>query len=120
MSTETIYPIPEPKTTLTFTQTEEVEVKDPEETYPGEECNCYRYTSNRVANLPRMADIYPNTQPTVGAVAVEWFGQVKHVSVVTEVSSEGVWVKESNYHHCEIGTRFIHFTKPSLIGFWSN
>jgi hypothetical protein len=114
------YPTPEPTPTLSFTQTEQVEVKDPEETYPGEECNCYKYSSNRVANLPRMAEIFPNSNPKVGAVAIEFFGKVKHVSIVTSVTSEGVAVIESNYNHCQKGERFIPFTKSTLVGFWSN
>lgn len=95
-----------------------VEVKDPEETYPGEECNCYALVRNRVPNLPRMAGIYPNAEAVVGAVAVEWFGNIKHVSLVTEVTEDGVLVVESNYKHCVIGTRFIPYSKDSLVGFW--
>lgn len=65
-----------------------------------------------------MADIIPNAEPIVGAVAVEWFGKVKHVSLVTVVEEAGVWVTESNYTHCEKGERFIPFDKHSLHGFW--
>lgn len=96
----------------------EEEVKDPEQTFPGEECNCYAYVKNRLDVLPPMAAVHPNSAPVVGAVAVEWFGQVKHVSLVTAVGTEGVWVEESNYNHCKKGTRFIPFDKHSLVGFW--
>lgn len=98
----------------------QVETKDPEETYPGEACNCYLYTKNRVDSLPRMAEIAPNSAASVGAVAIEYYKGIKHVSVVTSVTSEGVSVIESNYSHCKTGVRFIHFSKPSLVGFWSN
>lgn len=100
---------------------EEVEVvKDAEETYPGEECNCYLYVKNRVDDLPRMHEITPNAGSTVGSIAVEWYGEVKHISIVTEVMDDGVWVEESNYSHCKTGTRFIPFNKHSLSGFWSS
>lgn len=93
-------------------------VKDPEETYPGEECNCFRFVKNRVESLPRMADIQPGNEPYVGGVAIEWFDHIKHVSVITAVETDGVWVEESNYHHCVVGSRFIPFSKTSLAGFW--
>lgn len=121
LPTQTTYvepmPIQETATTTEEAIVEE-EIKDPEETYPGIKCNCYEKVRSMVPNLPRMADIYPNAEPVAGAVAVEWFGEIKHVSVVTEVTDIGVWVKESNYHHCQESERFIHFTKPSLFGFW--
>ena len=94
------------------------EVKNPELTYPGEECNCWAYTKNRVPELPSMVAVVPNAEPTVGAVAVEWFNGIKHVSVVKEVTAEGVHVAEANYKHCEKGERFIPFDKYSLHGFW--
>lgn len=93
-------------------------IKDPEISRPGEECNCYAYTKNRIPNLPSMASIAPNSEPTVGAVAVEYFGRVKHVSIVIELKSDGVIVKEANYDHCKKGTRFIPFDHYSLVGFW--
>lgn len=117
--TPTTYIEPEPIVieTVVATTTAE-EVKDPEETRPGEACNCYLYVKNRVHNLPRMIDILPNAEPIVGAVAVEWFGNIKHVSLVAQVTETGVWVEESNVPHCQFGTRFIPFDKHSLVGFW--
>ena len=101
-------PLPEPE-----------EVKDPEITFPGEACNCWQYVKNRLSALGRMADTNPNAEAAVGAVAVEWFGKIKHVSIVTKVEVSGVWVEEANYIHCETGERFIPFDKYSLVGFWS-
>lgn len=95
-----------------------IEIKNPEVTYPVEACNCYRYVKNRIDDLPRMVNIIPNTDPYVGAVAIEWFGKIKHVSIVTAVLPDGVEVMESNFHHCKTGTRFIPFGKYSLSGFW--
>lgn len=95
------------------------EVKDPELTFPGEECNCWAYVKNRLPALGRMSATNPNSPPLVDSVAVEWFGDIKHVSLVTEVLDDGVWVEEANYVHCETGTRFIPFDKHSLVGFWA-
>lgn len=84
-----------------------------------EACNCYKYVKNRI-NIPRMAAIIPNSDPLVGGVAVEFFGNIKHISLITKVESGGIWVEESNYNHCETGERYIPYSKPSLVGFWSN
>lgn len=104
----------------TATTTEEHITKDAEETIPGEACNCYRYVRNRIDSLPPMAAVIPNTTAATGTVAIEWFGGVKHVSIVTAVDAEGVWVTESNYNHCKIGTRYIPFDHYALTGFWSS
>lgn len=106
-------PTPEPDPVV-----EAVELKDPELTFPGEECNCYAFVENRVGDLPPMAAIIPNTEAAAGTVAVEWYGDIKHVSLVTAVTPDGVWVVEANYKHCETGERFIPYTKPSLYGFF--
>ena len=95
-----------------------VEVKDPELTFPGEGCKCYAYVKNRVGGLPPMEAIIPNTEAAAGTVAVEWYGDIKHVSLVMAVTDDGVWVAEANYNPCETGERFIPHTKPSLRGFW--
>lgn len=122
LPTQTTYVEPAP-IQETATTTEEVvviedEVKDPEETIAGEACNCYLYAKKRAVGVPRMDDIHPNAEPFVGGLAVEYFKGIKHVSVIKEIRSDGVLVEESNYHHCQTGERFIHFTKPSLVGFW--
>lgn len=102
------------------TTTEEHITKDAEETFPGEACNCYRYVKNRIDTLPSMTAVLPNTTVATGTVAIEWFGNVKHISIVTAVDAGGVWVAESNYHHCKVGTRYIPFDHYSLVGFWSS
>ena len=66
-----------------------------------------------------MVAILPISEPHVGGVAIEFFNGIKHVSVITEVHATGVQVIESNYHHCQTGTRFIPYEKYSLVGFWS-
>ena len=103
----------------TATTTEEHITKDAEETFPGEACNCYRYVKNRIDTLPAMALVLPNTTAATGTVAIEWFDNVKHVSIVTAIDANGVYVAESNYHHCKVGTRYIPFDHYSLVGFWS-
>tara|TARA_R110000851_G_scaffold96046_3_gene208443 strand:+ start:2525 stop:2911 length:387 start_codon:yes stop_codon:yes gene_type:complete len=94
-------------------------IKDAEETFPGEACNCVTFVRNRVSGMPPMAVTLPNSEAAVGAVAIEFFGNIKHVSVVTEVHATGVQVIEANYSHCETGSRFIPYDKYSLVGFWN-
>ena len=67
-----------------------------------------------------MADFVPNSEPVVNAVAIEWFGSVKHVSVVKEVREYGVKVAETNYRSCQFTERFIPFDSPRLTGFYHN
>ena len=82
-----------------------------------EACNCVTFVRNRVAGLDRMVAILPNTVPKPGTVAIEFFKDIKHISIVTKVELGGVWVEEANYVHCETGKRFIPFNKYSLVGF---
>ena len=84
-----------------------------------EGCNCVTYVRNRVDGLPQMAAIFPNSEPVIGGVTIEFFNGVKHIAVITKVEVSGVWVEEANYNHCKTGERFIPFDKYSLVGFWS-
>lgn len=122
LPTQTTYIEPEIPVVQPVATTTEVaivdEVKDPEVTFSGVACNCYAKVRSLVPHLPPMASINPNAEPVVGAVAVEYFNGIKHVSLVTSVTDTGVNVIESNYHHCKEGNRFIPFDKHSLVGFW--
>lgn len=101
-------------------QVAHVEVKDPEQTYPGEACNCYMFVRNRIKDLPRMDAVLPNSEPVIGGVVIEFFKAIKHVSIITEIDDGGVWVMESNYNHCQTGKRYIPYNKYSVVGFWSS
>ncbi len=84
-----------------------------------EVCNCWQYVKNNVVGATSMALMQPNSEATVGSVAIEWFGNVKHVSVVIEVTETGVLVHETNYRHCQFTERFIDFSSHRLAGFWT-
>ncbi len=84
-----------------------------------EVCNCWQYVKNNTASATSMAAMEPNSEATVGAVAIEWFGKVKHVSKVVQVTETGVLVHETNYHHCQFTERFIDFSSHRLAGFWT-
>lgn len=94
------------------------EIKDTTLDFPEERCNCFEFVKNRIQSKPRMSDIVPNTKMATGTVAIENFKGIKHVSLVTKIDADGFWVEESNYHHCATGTRFIHYDRYSLVGFW--
>jgi hypothetical protein len=84
-----------------------------------EVCNCWQYVKNNVPGVTSMAAMTPNSEPVVGSVAIEWFGSVKHVSVVVEVTESGVLVHETNYRRCQFTERFIDFSSHRLAGFWT-
>jgi hypothetical protein len=84
-----------------------------------EVCNCWQYVKNHIAGTTNMAGIIPNSEAATGTVAVEWFGNVKHVSIVVEVTDTGVMVHETNYRHCQFTERFIDFSSHRLAGFWN-
>lgn len=81
--------------------------------------NCYAYVSLFV-KIPKMALIMPNSPPKKGSVAVFDYKGVKHIAVVTELREKGFMIKEANYEPAKIGTRFVPWNSPSLIGFWSS
>lgn len=82
-------------------------------------CSCWGLVSTKIKGLPRMADIQPNSEPTVGGVAIfEYSNNVKHVAYITKIEDSGMWVFESNYRPCAIGSRFISYTDPHLVGFF--
>lgn len=83
-------------------------------------CNCWRYVVDKRGEMQLMSSFVPNSEPVKGAVAIEWFGDIKHVSIVQYVSEEGVLVSETNYQRCQYTERFIPFDSPRLAGFYHN
>ena len=81
-------------------------------------CNCYAYAS-LFMKLPKMAQIKPNSIPVVGSIVIMNYRGVKHVSVITGLSKDGVMVKEANFTPCLVGKRFISFKDPFLVGFFN-
>lgn len=84
-----------------------------------EVCNCWQYVKNNVVGATNMASMQPNSEAAIGSVAIEWFGNVKHVSIVIAVTEEGVMVHETNYRRCQFTERFIDFSSNRLAGFWT-
>lgn len=83
-------------------------------------CNCYSFAKIFIKNLPKMADIQPNTDyPRVGGLVVFQY-KVKHIAVVTKVTKEGIWVKEANFEACKTGQRLVPWDDKSVVGYWSN
>lgn len=90
----------------------------PEPTVPKELCNCYLYAKSVIPSLPRMAEITPNTPPSVGSVAILQYKE-KHVAIVEKLTSDGFFLRETNYRPCEVSTRFISWDSKRLKGFYS-
>jgi hypothetical protein len=84
-------------------------------------CNCYLYTEQYLGiDLPPMNSIQPSTTtPSVGAVAVMWYGHVKHVAVVTAIDGDRVKLSEGNLHRCQRTDREIPLSYPRLVGFYN-
>jgi surface antigen len=66
-----------------------------------------------------MVSIQPTTMiPSVGDIAVMWYGHVKHLAVVTEVNGDNITIKEGNYRRCKETERTITTNYPHLTGFY--
>lgn len=82
-------------------------------------CNCYGFVkANFVPNLPKMAQIQPNSRARAGSVAIFYYSGVKHVAYVESVTEQGVNIRESNFTKCKVGRRFIDNDDPHLAGYW--
>lgn len=83
-------------------------------------CNCYLGAKTiSGAELPRMADIHPNVEkPEVGDIAIMMYDTVKHLAVVTEVSTSTWKTLETNYHRCAKSERTLGYDYKRLVGFY--
>ncbi len=88
-------------------------------------CNCYGFIqANYVHNLPRMAQIVPNTTvPHKGEVAIFWLHEkgtgklVKHIAYLVDEAGN---YAEANRTHCKTGSGNIHSNPTGLIGYWDS
>lgn len=83
-------------------------------------CNCYAYVKAHYPSLPHMVDIEPNTKAKPGAVAIFDYGDMMHFAIVTNVNKRGFEQIESNYHRCKVGSHFVYWEDPHLVGFWTS
>lgn len=65
-----------------------------------------------------MGDVQPNSLPSVGSVAIFQYKE-KHLAIVEKLTSNGFYLKETNYRPCEVSTRFIPWNSERLKGFYS-
>lgn len=70
-------------------------------------------------NLPPTADLYPNTEPLIGAVALFNYSGTPHFAVVEAVNTGTVTVAETNYHHGLFDRREVSLSDENLRGFWT-
>jgi hypothetical protein len=89
------------------------------EEYMWTPCNCFGLVKTKLGDaLPRMADIQPNSEPSVGAVAVYDYNGLKHVAYVTNPQPDGFWEFGANLTPCKIESRFVRYDDPHLLGFF--
>ena len=84
-------------------------------------CACGSHLRVKGINFPRgwwAGDFYPNTEAFIGSVAVFQYN-LPHVAYVVDMDETGFWVSEANYEPCKVGTRFIKWNDPKLVGFWT-
>lgn len=79
--------------------------------------NCYLTVKLKIKNLPKMAEIVPNTQIATGTVAIFQYKE-KHVAYVESVSEDTFVVYEGNYKPFVIERRTVKKTDPALVGFF--
>lgn len=81
--------------------------------------NCYSLVEVLTPyRLPKMAEIAPNSPPTVGSVAIFNYSGTPHLAVITAFTDDGFIVREANYKPAVIDTREISFKDKALVGFW--
>lgn len=88
-------------------------------------CNCVSLVRSKLGTaLPKMADIQPNSEPTVGGVAIFYYkhketGDItKHVAYITDVFPDYIYIFEANFEPCKISTRKVMLDDPHIAGFF--
>lgn len=81
--------------------------------------NCWLYVKSIYPNLPNTYDIYTNTHPTVGAVAFFKYGDLNHYAIITKLTEDGFWVKDTNFGGPGYRTHFIAWDNPHIRGFYN-
>ncbi len=84
------------------------------------ECSCIKTARHYGADIPlntNAEDLYPNTTPHEGAVALFRYGPTAHAGTMEAPQQEGFWMNEGNLERCRKTRRFIKWTDSRLIGF---
>lgn len=83
-------------------------------------CNCYAFAKVLVDyKLPPMREIVPNSiVPRVGGLVILYYGKVKHIAVIQEVSEIGIRIREANYEPCALGERTLTWSQLVKAGYW--
>lgn len=80
--------------------------------------NCYLAVKLKIKNLPKMAEIVPNTELATSTIAIFSYRNVKHIALVESVKKDSFVVWESNYRPGLIGRREVKINDPALQGFY--
>ena len=85
-------------------------------------CSCVKTARMHGVELPpgNAIDLKPNSDiPVEGQVIIMKYHSGGHVAVIREITEEGYWIVEGNYHRCKVSERFIPKTYPHIVGFWT-
>jgi len=81
--------------------------------------NCYSYAKTQIKNLPAMKDIQPNTPyPIVGGLLIEYYNKIKHISVITKVVKEGIYVSQTNKEPFKFTKELRPWNNKNREGYW--
>lgn len=85
-------------------------------------CSCIKTAKVLGANISGDAkDIIPNTNyPHVGGVVKFKYSNNYHVAYINKVTALGIEVTEGNFKPCLIANRFISWSDPHIVGFWTD
>ena len=82
-------------------------------------CSCTATVRLLGAPVPFKDKLVPNEfYPRVGGVIIAKYGELRHLSYITKVTPEGIWVEEANFTRCERGIRLVKFDDSHTIGYW--
>lgn len=83
-------------------------------------CSCVKYARSRGHIIPygtNASQLNPNSQPSVGALALFNYPNDYHVAIIESIHEDGFSISETNYSHCRKTTRFIRWDDKNLRGF---
>lgn len=96
-------------------------------------CSCVVFVRSIIPELPANLDLtahpqslQPNTTPQDGQVVIFSYGPSKryphgtgHVGILGPITDDGFWITDANYKECQRTYRFVKWSDPSIVGFWS-
>lgn len=82
-------------------------------------CNCYLFVKTLIPDLPRTKDIYPNSPPKIGAVALFTYPNgLRHYAYIIGLGGSFFRVQECNHREGVCGEREVSYDDPRIDGYY--